>query len=332
MGALTPAPLMLLWGEDSFAIKAAEDSLIARVVDPGFASMNLNILEGPATAPSQAVSAAATMPFGPGGRLVLVRDCPYFSAGKFEGADEVEVLEEIAAKGLPPGCHLVFSVHKNIDKRLAQTKAILGKAAVIEFPALKPWEDRAIVDWLMEQARGRGIKLGTDLAQELVASLGTDRWQLGNELSKLETYANGEPITHEMVRILAAPGESDVFGVLESISRRRPLEAVAQLRKMLVSEAALKILATMATMMRGWLHVKLLAEQGMNADAIAKAQGAKSTFKIKKDLESARSWTSYQLQEALSLLLEADTALKTSSGKSNEALHLESLIVRLAML
>lgn len=327
-----PAPFILLWGDDTYALKAAEEALVARIVDPGFASLNFNLLEGPATAPSQAVAAAGTMPFGPGGRLVIVRDCPYFSAGKFTGDDEVEALADALEKGLPPACHLVFSVPRGIDKRLAQTKAILAKAEVREFSLGKSWDDRPAIEWLMNEARTDGIKLGNDVAQALVSALGSDRWRLRNELSKLAAYAGGAPIGVEMVALLSPPGETDVFAVLQAIAERKPVEAIARLRKLLVTEAALKLLSTMATMMRGWLQTKLLAERGMNADAIAQALGAKSTFKIKKDLEQCRNWSSGQLRRALALLLEADVALKTGSGRGKEALQLEQLLVQLARL
>ncbi|MNL45237.1 DNA polymerase III subunit delta [compost metagenome] len=88
----------------------------------------------------------------------------------------------------------------------------------------------------------------------------------------------------------------------------------------------------MATMMRGWLQAKLLAERGMNADAIAQALGAKSSFKIKKDLEQCRAWSSGQLRGALALLLETDVTLKTGTGRGMEALQLEKLLVQLSRL
>lgn len=328
----TASPVILLWGDDTYALKAAEEDLIARIVDPGFASLNLNLLDGPATAPSQAAAAAGTMPFGPGGRLVIVRDCPYFSAGKFVGDDELDALADVIEKGLPPGCHLVFSVPRGIDKRLTQTKAITAKAEVREFSLGKSWDDRPAIEWLMNEARTDGIKLGNDVAQALVSALGSDRWRLRNELSKLAAYANGTPIGLDMVALLSPPGETDVFAVLQAIAEREPVEAIARLRKLMVTEAALKLLATMATMMRGWLQAKLLAERGMNADAIAQALGAKSSYKIKKDLEQCRNWSSSQLRRALSLLLEADVALKTGTGRGMEALQMEQTLVQLARL
>lgn len=327
----TPA-ILLLSGEDTYSLRASEEALIAEVVDPGFVAMNLNLLDGATTAPSQAIASAATMPFGPGGRLVIVRDCPYFSSAKFDGAGEIGALIDLFDKGLPGGCHLVFSVPRGLDKRLNQTKAALSKGAVREFPLAKPWEDRAVVDWLMTEAREREIRLGNDVAQALVSSLGTDRWKLGTELSKLGTYAAGTPITLETLAILASPGETDVFEMLKAVADRKPVDAVTRLRRLLVTEASLKVLATMATMMRSWLQVKVLSEQGMNAEAIAQALGAKSSSKTKKDLEQCRQWSSRQLQKALVLLLDADTALKSTSGRASEVLQLERLLVQLTAL
>lgn len=326
----TPA-ILLLWGEDTYSVRAAEEALIAEVVDPGFTAMNLNLLDGVSTAPSQAIASAATLPFGPGGRLVIVRDCPYFSSAKFDGASEISALIDLFDKGLPGGCHLVFSVSRSLDKRLNQTKAALSKGTVREFPLAKPWDDRPIVDWLMSEARKQGVLLGNDVAQALVSSLGTDRWKLGTELSKLGTYAAGTAITLETLAILASPGETDVFEMLQAVADRKPVTAVTRLRRLLVTEAALKVLATMATMMRSWLQVKILSEQGLSPEAIAQALGAKPS-KAKKDLEQCRQWSSKQLQKALGLLLDADTALKSTSGRASEALQLERLLVQLATL
>lgn len=325
-----PSPVTLLYGDDAYSLKVAEDALIAAIVDPGFKAMNFNLLDGRTVLPSEVAAAAATMPFGLGGRLVLVRDCLFFSAGKF-AAEDVQGLVDLILKGLPPGCHLAFSVTGSIDKRLTQTKAILGKIDAKEFGGAKPWEekDRA-ADWLMGQARDRGVKLGNDVAKTMVESLGIDRWKLANELDKLATFASGAPITLEMLEVLGSPGETDVFAVLQAIGDRNPVEAVTRMRKLLVTEAALKVLATMATLMRSWLQVKILAERGMSVDAITQAIGAKSNFKVKKDLESARKFNSRQLQAGLSLLLETDVALKTSSGRGVEALQLERMLVRLA--
>ena len=91
------SPILVLYGEDTYSLKQAEQELVDRLVDPGFASLNLNVIEGTTTPPSQVVSAALTMPFGPGARVVLVRDCPYFGTGRFEGSDEVEAIAELAA-------------------------------------------------------------------------------------------------------------------------------------------------------------------------------------------------------------------------------------------
>lgn len=327
----TPSPVTLLWGEDAYSLKATEDALIAAVVDPGFKAMNLNVLDGPSTPPSQAAAAAATMPFGLGGRLVLVRDCPYFSAGK-GSADDVQVLVDLIQKGLPPGCHLALSVSGNIDKRLSQTKAILEHVTLKEFPGAKPWDSpRPVVEWLMGQAREGGIKLGNDLAEDMVASFGSDRWKLANELAKLATYADGQPITPEMLVSVGSPGETDVFAVLAAVGDRDAVAAVTRLRKLLVTEAPLRVLAAMATTLRNWLQIRLRSERGMSATEIAKALGAKSSFKIEKDLEKMRRWNARRLQRALPLLLETDVALKTGSGRQYEAMQFEKLLVQLAV-
>lgn len=323
------SPILVLYGEDTYSLKQAEQELVDRLVDPGFASLNLNVIEGTTTPPSQVVSAALTMPFGPGARVVLVRDCPYFGTGRFEGSDEVEAIAELADRGLPEGCHLILSVSGSVDRRLSFTKSFFTKVAVREFPAAKPWDDGSTVDWLMATSRDRHYKLSIDAAHTIVDTLGHDRWKLEAELEKLATYADGQPITMETVRLLGSPGESDVFEVLAAISRREPAKALSRLRTLLVTEPALKVLSTMVTMMRRWLAVKLHAEKGLGQEAIAKALGSKSSYGVQRDLEQCRNWTSRQLQAALERLLETDLALKRGA-RGHETFLLEALVARLS--
>lgn len=338
--------LHLIWGDDDFALGQEEARLTREVVDPAWGAMNLNVLDAAAPA-STAIAAAMTMPFGPGGRLVVVRDCPYFKPRKkADGGEEAAAADEAESedakallslfeRGLPGGCHLLFVVRGAVDKRTGVAKQALQSCRCQEFavPRSKPWEEGPapeLVRWVEERARERGARCSHEAAQELVVRVGADRLQLDQELAKLATYAADAPVDTAIVRLLSPSGEGDVFALAQAICRRQVAQAVVLLNRLLDVEPALKLLATLGSSFRRYLATARYRDLGMSADAIVRATGGKP-FTIKRDLETARQWRVEQLERALEHFVEADLTLKTrSSGKAQERIVLEVLIAKLA--
>lgn len=305
-----PGGVYLLHGEDTFALAAARAKLEAQLVDPAWKEFNLTLLEG--GAPGRAiVEALLAVPFGAGGRLVVVKDAAMVAPGKGEDPSMAD-LEALLERGLPENAHLLLLAAK-ADARLKFVKKLASLGTVREFAPPKPWQaEEALTPWIEAQVAERQRRITPPAVSALVAATGGDRWKLRAEIEKLTTYApEGARITPEMVHELVAGGDIEVFAMTDALAAKRAGDALVALGKLLTSDHALKVLAAVVTVMRNWLRIKTLALSGLSAAGIAQAIGARSDFKVRKDLEAIRAWSPAQLERALEALAELDAAIKT---------------------
>lgn len=326
----------LVWGDDTHQQRQFEEAFASKVVDPGFAAMNLLVLDGDADASTVAAS-AATPPFGPGGRLVVVRNCRFFSGRKAASEDEVESAEDadgsalstLFEQGLPSGCHLLLIVEGKLDKRKALTKIAIAKATVREFSLTDtPWNQDGSKAWISEYAQRLGVGIHPQAIEALIATTSGDRWRLESEISKLALYTDGAPITLEAVLTMSAPSEADVFAVLETLAQRDALGTIKGFQRLLTLDKPERVLATLSTMLRGWHKAKHLSERGLDNVALAQEMGWKPG-RVPHELTRLKRWNSAQLQRALAALLDAELAIKTGRGRDQLALTFEVMVARM---
>lgn len=351
----------VLWGEDAFSIAAEERRLVDSLVEPSWRSVNLTVFDGAAATLTEVLNAARTPPFF-GERLVVVRDCPWFTpaarkkkdaedgeAGESGSAAEVtrseggsgdpaagKVLVEALKEGLPAGCNLLLVVPRTLNKTLGATKALLeaasatpARAIVKEFPGPDPFRPERTVGWVMAHAREVGHGIDREAAELLVGRLGQDKYLLDGELQKLASYAMGRAVRVDDVALLSPPGESDVFKLLDEVAAGRLADAIVHLRRLMVHDHPLKILAAMSTYLRSWHQIQLMTERRMSAEDIGRAIKW-HPYRVKKAQEALRRWSSRHLASALEALVEAELALKGSGYP--EILVMERLLARLTTL
>lgn len=310
--------LLLYYGEDAFSRQKAEEKFIENTIPEEWKAFNLAVLEN---ATGEAIAAAVlTAPFGPGPRLVVVKDYPGFSSK----GDE----EALMGLKVPEDTHLLFSGPSTIDKRLAFTKWVLANGKATEYANPKPWETDVLTDWIQGEVRRRNGSIDRPAAEMLAEMCGGNRWSATQEIEKILTYSAG--ITVKEVKVLGCGEKSDVFMLTQAIAERNLTQAIPLLERLLVTDKGIRILATIATTVRNWLMVKMISQTQRSAEAIAQALALKSTFRVKKDLEVCRNWSQPALEKAVQIILEADLAMKQSSMP--DKLVLERMLAKLVCL
>jgi DNA polymerase-3 subunit delta len=298
----------LFHGDDAFALAEARQKLETQLLDPAWREFNLTAFAADAPI-RKIVESLLAMPFGGGARLVVVKE-PAFLAGKSDDPGLPE-LERVLAAGVPPSAALLLLVTK-LDGRLKLAKKIAEVGIVREFTQPKPWQvEEALGPWIEQLAADRKRRIAPDAVSMLLAATGGDRYRIQREIEKLTTYApEGARIGVADVRALVAGGDVEIFALTEALARRQAGPALVALDRLLGGDHVLKIVAACATILRGWWRIKLLAEQGLQPAVIARETGARSDFKVRKDLEMLRGWQAVQLERALAELLEVDLAIK----------------------
>lgn len=296
--------------------------------------MNLTTFEGSARVAE--VQSALRTPSFFGDRVVIVRDCNWFTASGKDAPNENDkaVLVAWLNEPRPEAGHLVLlavgSPNKTTRQYKAFSSALSSKTAVEHvFPGPNPYDDRATVAWLARQAGSKGLKLQPGVAEAVVARIGQDKGALVNELAKLMAFADDRPVTREDVDLLCHSEESEVFPIIEALLAFDVRGVLAAYDEVARQKHPLECLATMATVWRQYVSCKDLAGQRVGPDEIARQVKA-HPFKVQKDLEAIRHWSLEALVKGLEAIVAFDHALKRGLADEQEGFHL--LLARLAQL
>ena len=290
--------------------------------------MNLTSFEGSGARVVEVQSALRTPSFF-GDRVVIVRNCHWFSASGKDAPNEHDkaVLVSWLNEQQPEAGHLVLLAAGSPNKTTRQYKAFasaLANKTTVEhvFPGPNPYDDRATVAWLASRAGGKGLKLQPGVAEAVVARIGQDKGTLIRELDKLTAFADGRPVTREDVDLLCHSEKSEVFPVIEALLALDLQGALAAYDEVARQKHPLECLATVATVWRHYVCCKDLARQRFGPDEIARHLKA-HPFKVQKDLEALRHWSLEALVKGLEAIVAYDHALKRGLADDQEGFHLQ---------
>jgi DNA polymerase-3 subunit delta len=308
-------PIHLYWGDDEAARQRAVETLVARLVDPAWATINLSRLDG--NDPGQAAAAleeARTPPFGAGGRVVVLQRSPFCSQCPAELAGRLEATLPL----IPEQCHLVLASTGKPDARLRTTKALKNVAEEHGFQLPAVWDGGGQLELVARTARELGLRLEPEAAEALAESIGSDSTRLASELEKLALYMASRggvgdgPITSAAVAALIDSHATSSLAVGDALLEGRPADAIARADALLVAgEPALRIVAALSSQIRGWLWVALLEKTGeTDVAVIARAAGIGNPRRIYVMRKQIRGKAPERLLDLLSRLLEVESALK----------------------
>lgn len=308
-------PIHLFWGDDEAARQRALADRIEALVDPAWASINLSRLDGAdAVQAARALEEARTSPFGAGARVVVLQRSPFCQACPAELAAQLEASVAL----IPDDCHLFLVSDGKPDARLRTTKRLRTLAEEQSFTLPPVWDGAGQIERVESAARARGLTLGPAAAEALAEAIGSDGMRLASELEKLALHAGGGgsgrggPITAEAVAALIGGQVTSSLAVGDALLAQHPAEAIALVEALLeVGEPALRIVAALASQIRGWLWVCLLERSGeQDVAVIAKAAGIGNPKRIYVMRKQIRGRSPDQLLALLRRLLDVEAALK----------------------
>ena len=305
-------PIHLFWGDDAAARNRAINALIARVVDPGWSSLNLSRLDGAENGQAlQALEEARTPPFAAGERLVLLQRSPFCNGCPSELADRFEAGMEL----VPESSHLVLVNPAKPDGRMRTTKALQkrikqGLDHEQSFPLPAAWDGRGQRQLVQSTAEALGLSVDSNAVDALVEAIGADSARLESELRKLSLRSTS--IDEALVRELVGGRSTNALAVGDALLEGNPGEAIARWDALLdAGEPALRIVATLTGQIRGWLWVSLLEQQGeRDVAVIAKAAGIGNPKRIYVMRKQLQGRPPKRFLSLLGRLLEVEARLK----------------------
>ncbi|HWN93985.1 MAG TPA: DNA polymerase III subunit delta [Methylomirabilota bacterium] len=200
MPAASPAPVLLVCGEDDFNVKQRARQAFQKWSEE-LGGMDHEVIDAQVSNGGEALKSLAklrealnTLPFFGGGKVVWLQNCSFLGDDRTAGSQAVtETLADLAADLKTfqwQNVRLLISAGK-VDKRKTFYKTIEKIGEVETFAALsaddKDWASKA-EDHALKQLKTLKKTIGDEALSELVSNVGPNLRQLSNEVEKLALY------------------------------------------------------------------------------------------------------------------------------------------------
>lgn len=189
-------------------------------------------------------------------------------------------------------------------------------------------EGQKLKNWVKEEFKNWGGKIEESALNELINFVGSDTWQMSQEIKKLVNYKKGEIIEKKEVEILVRPKfEADIFKTIDSLATKNKKAALRLIHQHLEKGDSPSYLLSMINFQfRNLLLVKSLSQKYSSYYAISKASGL-HPFVAKKAFEQAKKFEFAELKKIYRKLFEIDLDIKT--GKIDPETALDLLIAEI---
>jgi DNA polymerase III subunit delta len=303
-------PVYLLTGTDRPKIGRALQRLRARVGEE-----SVEHVDAPPATGDDAVAACNSLGFfSAEARLVVVQ-----MVDKWKAADVKAVATYLESPA--PGTVLALVAEElKADAPLAKAVARVGQ--VLAFSVAK----RQLTHWVAEQFKLVGARAEPEACAALVHLVGEDLHQLANEVEKLATWADGEPIgEREVEGLVAALAETPTFALTDAWAQQdaaRTLEAsetIFEREGRPRRDTAPRLAGALANHVARVRQCQRLAAEGVRPrDAAGKLR--MHPFYAEKVFAQSGNFSVDELRDAVVRLADLDLALK---GKSRVQPDLE---------
>jgi DNA polymerase-3 subunit delta len=310
--------ILFLYGEDNYRLKHKLKDMKEKYISASLGDTNLAILDGKSVKADDIIRQVLAYPFLANKRLVILEN--FLKEGKKEVQEKiVEFLPKV-----PETTVLVFAENVVPDKRISIFKKLIKLAKVQEF---KPLSDNAVLTWIDEESIKSDAVISPDGSSKLFEFVGSDLWQLSNEIAKLAAY--NKKITAETVELLVKPQtSSDIFGLIDAVASHNKKRALSELYRAIENgDNELYILSMIVYQYRNMLVIKDLMDRGASSQYDLASKAKLHPFVVGKTTNLVRSIKIVDLKNAYSTLLDFDIAVKT--GKMEPRTALDLLTVKL---
>ena len=255
------------------------------------------------TSPEAVVSACNSYDLFGEGTFVLLKNLDAWNA-----AQKARILDYLDSPS--PDTDLVL-----LGKKLGAREKLL--AAVKKSGEVHNFEQptgKALVRWVVGNARKQGLDLPEDVAQNLTERCSGDKTRLVRETEKLALYVSEGPATIEDVEALCPPDlQSNIFAFVDSLAAGRQDRALGLLEELLAAgEPPLRIMYMVRRQFLLIARAQALFDKGVPQAGIAKDLKV-PPFVVRKLEEQARKLGKEGAERALESVLHLESGLKGAS-------------------
>jgi DNA polymerase-3 subunit delta len=323
-------PILILHGEDDFALAERLTQLKASLGDPSMASLNTTELEGKSVTLSELRGLCDSLPFLTDQRLVIVRGLLARLTGKSDGdeaqsgssADFIDGLIDYFG-AFPESTSLVLYETKSINEKSRLLKAV-GQVPGAQLVKIDVPKGSELTKWILKRAKAADGEFTIAGAEALASAAGDEPRLLANEIDKLLAYVNwARPVEPaDVEKLTPAAGEAIIWDLVDALGARNAQLALNRFHTLLAmpSQDQFAIFSMIVRQFRFLLQTKEIVEKGGTVNAVMQTLEIKSSFPADKYIKQCRNFSLPQLEVIYHKLLDLDLALKSGAGEDTTAL------------
>lgn len=314
-----------VFGDDAYLKDFYVNKLIAQTVDENLRFFNFHVYEDDEKELEEIFADAENLPVMSPQTCLLVKDYPLHQLG-----DRQREAFEAGLANAPASTVLLFTFNKlnvSYDKRAnAKWFSLINVFAKYGAAVNLSHRTRAkTVRMLVKGAAARGTSIGQAEAEYLAETVGDDIQTLLNEFNKVCAYADGRPVTREMIDATAVKTvEASVFDISEALftgNADRAFETAAELLRQKTAVQA--ILGALASAYVNIYRLQIARSADKTADDFAEAFGYKTgsyAYTFRKIAPFARRCPPENVRASLDVLIRADVQSKSTATDANTLL------------
>ncbi|MEN4041317.1 MAG: DNA polymerase III subunit delta [Anaerolineaceae bacterium] len=320
------ANVIILHGDDDFALAAAVKALYDGMGEPGMADMNTVRLDGRTASDEALRTAANSLPFLCSHRLVIM----WHAQARFGAAGAQQRYQPFLEK-LPPTTRFVMVIPDRKERNkwhalpethwLMKWRQQVGERVKYQLCTLPPLNE--MPKWIVNQARSLGGSFTPAAALALTAHVANDTRLANLEIEKLLAYVNYQrPVEGEDVEMLSVgSGQTSVFEMVDAMAGGNPTAALRMLHNLLEEQEPIYLFAMIIRQFRLLLQIREMMDEGGSLKFIEKTL-LQPEFVVRKLYGQAQRFSLNQLDAIYRQLLAVDESMKTSSVPADLALDM----------
>jgi len=252
-------------------------------------------------------------------KLIVLKNLFSAKGGPDSGWQE-EFLEDIKNIEKTKDIVIVFE-GGNVDQRIKFFKALQKHAKCQEFKFLQP---AMLRKWIVQEFEKSKTKIDFNAQDLLLNFVGTDLWQMANEINKLSNYKKGSIIEREDVELLVRPSiGNDIFKTIDALASKNKKQALTLLHKHIENgDNCLYLISMFAYQFKTLLIIKELQEQKKPLTS-----SGLHPFVVRKSSYLCSQFSFEQLKKIYQKIFQVDLDIKT--GKIEPELALDLLVAEI---
>jgi len=316
-------PAYFVKGEDAVVVNDAVRTLVDELVGAGDAALTVEDFSSDDYELAAVVDAAQTPPFFTDRRVVVARGIGRFTA------EELAVLLTYLDDPLPSTALVLVASEGVVSQKVPNAVKKIGHVVDV---SLRQAKDAKA--WFQSRLKDAPVRLDASAAKAVADHVGDDVGRLVGLLNLLEgVHGTGARLmTDDVVPFLGEAGGVAPWELTDAIDEGSTEAALTHLHRMMEGGGRHPLVITATLHTHYTRMLRLDGAQVANEAAAAALLGLRgSTYPARKALAQARRLGPAGIRRAISLLADADLALKGAIDWPGE-LVLEVLVARLSRL